>query len=104
MRYAKSEPEAGFLLFDNLLTLMILTTVLTSLFPLAIHCISLKHNEARKVEECRRMYESSIYWSADNQLLTQIEAGGITIQFEQTSIKVLDTAFEVIIYESIFEQ
>lgn len=99
MKYGKNNvQEDGFLLLESLITILIITTIILILHPLAIEWFS-KHEQAKSlVEESRSIYEKSM---EINNYSIRNENGSIINQNHKFEINEKGTG--VFIYESKFE-
>lgn len=59
--------EEGFLLFESLVTLSIIVTILIVLYPLLVDWLVLRETEIKTVEQARTLYELSMEWPEYNQ-------------------------------------
>lgn len=94
--------EEGYLLFESLLTIIILMIIATVLCPLAINWLSKHHEGKRLVEENRQLYEASILLNTKQS--PPFEEGISTIRLDEHHLKISGTETEVIIYESVFKK
>ena len=59
--------EEGYLLLENLVTLMVILTILVITYPLIVDWLILREHAQQDVELSRVLYESSVNWPAKGQ-------------------------------------
>lgn len=94
--------EAGYLLLESLITLMVLMTVIILLHPLAVEWLSYRHDKKNLVEQNRLLYENSTLM-IDNNLSQGRISPIYSVKVEENKISIKETGTEVTIYESHFE-
>lgn len=96
------ENEDGFSFIESLLTLLIVMTIITLVFPLLINWLQ-HHLEASKfIEENRYLYEFSLNEGIDHS--SPEGNGKYTVEVNRKSIQIKETRTGVFIYESSLEE
>lgn len=95
--------EAGYLLLESLVTVMMLTAIIVILYPLIVDWLIYRQQAKDVVEQNRQLYESSMIWGSEMNRIRHSDDGKYSIEMKKNKIKLVGTEVEVVIYESHFE-
>lgn len=92
--------EKGYLLLESLVALMVISTILITIYPLAVKWIVLHESRSEKVEISRVLYEQSIDWPTQSLAESNFEVKKTKNKLSVISPK-QDIGIEI--YEANFE-